>query len=731
MDKGYKYILYILFLIFIVLISLYYLKRREEEYVENFGLLGGGPLIHLIDDGIKLIETKREHSKLIHKKNPENSKVVIEQDAINHTQSHRQLHKTPPHIEIVPTHHTIESEKPTDDIYYAVKISVKPEMKYSIECWYSVTKDWDGKDNIINVVIEDKDNKNYVISGKEEIINKRKINGELWINLRTTFLVPKDSKDHAFVYFGYNPRATRGSRYITSLKLKVELDKDGSFPFKNNLNLLMYSSDINDNNLIWKDISGKKNNFKFVNKISKSKSGKLILTNNKAYGPNSQTLFKGKNNNGYEFTLMTKFELNSSSSEDYNDLLYFEGNQDASLVVKMSNTYNNLILMVSDKIIMVPYNVLPENTIILTLVVKNNQLDVYIGIQQVLKQKIDKLHFKGDSVINRSKNLHGEIENLIILDKGLEKHEIQELINYINYRKHDKENITYMFDDVLNNKYNDLHPSHSNTPFDNDKNRNSYKMVGQRCHDKCLGECESYLDTDEISKCLRKCKHKINECKEFCSYAENKLHKLCETNKEIKKDEKHYPEVSYNKGKYYVKIPKESKYAQVFGTSKKYYGSDRIKVKHMYEMNFPDVSVPKILKEGPTNKTVDSCPYVYRTNNPCMSDHCMNIDWSKDVKENNVSGQCKKVINHYCELNHEYDPACNCWNPEYENHPECVKHRKIFRDPGDYNCNINNFEIQEHPDYRNYIKKNRIPCWNCNLNAKHPFTGDIKRQYHE
>lgn len=710
MNNRYKYIIYILFLILIVIISLYYLKKIEENNIENFGLLKKDPLIHMIDNGIKLIETKREHSNLINKNNPENSKTVIEQDSMNNT----------------------KKKNNNIDIYYAVKIKVKAEMKYSVECWYSVTIDWDGKDNIINIVIEDKNNKNYVISGKEEIINKRKLNGILWINLKTTFIVPKDSKDHAYVYFGYNPRATKGKRYITSLKLKVELDKDGSFPFKNNLNLLMYSNDISDNSLIWKDISGKKNNFKFVNKVSKCKCGKIILSNNKAHGANSEELFKGNNNNnGYEFTLMTRFELNSSSNKDYKEFLYFEGNQETSLVVKLSNTYNNLILIITDKIIIVPYNVLPENTITLTLVVKNNELEVYIGIQKVLKQKIDKLHFKGDSIINKSKNLNIDIENLIILDKGLEKHEIQELINYISYRKNDKKNITYMFDDVLNNKYNDIHPSNTNTIFDNNKSINKYKMVGKRCHEKCLGDCESYLDTDDISKCLRKCKHKINECKEFCSYAENKLHKLCINNKNIIKDEHYYPEVEYEKGKYYVKIPKKSKYAQVFGTSKKYYGSDRIKVKHMYEMNFPDIKVPNILKNGPNNKTVDSCPYVYRSNNPCISDECININWNKHVKENNISGRCKKVINHYCELNHEYDPACNCWNAEYENHPDCVKHRKIFKNPEDYNCNINNFNIQEHPDYKKYINKNKIPCWNCNLNSKDPFTGNIKRQYHK
>ena len=33
----------------------------------------------------------------------------------------------------------------------------------------------------------------------------------------------------------------------------------------------------------------------------------------------------------------------------------------------------------------------------------------------------------------------------------------------------------------------------------------------------------------------------------------------------------------------------------------------------------------------------------------------------------------------------------------------------------EHGCKPGSFNISEHPDYSNYIRKDKIPCWNCDL----------------
>ena len=47
---------------------------------------------------------------------------------------------------------------------------------------------------------------------------------------------------------------------------------------------------------------------------------------------------------------------------------------------------------------------------------------------------------------------------------------------------------------------------------------------------------------------------------------------------------------------------------------------------------------------------------------------------------------------------------------------ECIEFRKQFQDPNNNMCNVQDFKITEHPDFKNYIKKDAIPCWGCNIN---------------
>ena len=128
--------------------------------------------------------------------------------------------------------------------------------------------------------------------------------------------------------------------------------------------------------------------------------------------------------------------------------------------------------------------------------------------------------------------------------------------------------------------------------------------------------------------------------------------------------------------------------------------------------NGPDLKeeyTPKPKKHKPKLR---DCPFIIHQDNPCNYFECKDVDW-KTNKINNES--CKKRIDTYCSINWKYDPACFCWRPEQISNPQCQKWRGQF-EPKD-KCNFNKHDITDHPDSNQWIRKDKIPCWNCNLNA--------------
>ena len=177
------------------------------------------------------------------------------------------------------------------------------------------------------------------------------------------------------------------------------------------------------------------------------------------------------------------------------------------------------------------------------------------------------------------------------------------------------------------------------------------------------------------------------------------------------------PKVYMRGNNYFVYINPQSKYSKSIGSGEFPYGSDRKAAKRIFELNFPDCKVPDLFKYGHRSTKLDkNCPFKVKMGNPCLSYQCSGVDFSKDTTIKN--NECKRVINHYCELNKDIDDACMCWKKENRNNPTCARKRREMKHPDDFHCNINYFKITEHPDLKNYIRKDKIPCWNCNMNGK-------------
>lgn len=171
------------------------------------------------------------------------------------------------------------------------------------------------------------------------------------------------------------------------------------------------------------------------------------------------------------------------------------------------------------------------------------------------------------------------------------------------------------------------------------------------------------------------------------------------------------PKAYKRDGNFYVYIYKNSIY-NIGRWGEINYGRDRKNARQTYSMNFPDCRIPKILT-GEENPNKQACPFIVSEGNPCQSRHCSDVDWSGNPMKEHINKKCKRSISNYCELNNEYDPACYCWKSNFQDDRYCARFRRHF---DDHKCNPSSIDIKDHPDYNQYIKKDEIPCWNCNLN---------------
>lgn len=236
----------------------------------------------------------------------------------------------------------------------------------------------------------------------------------------------------------------------------------------------------------------------------------------------------------------------------------------------------------------------------------------------------------------------------------------------------------------------------------------------QDCYNLCMDRCSNKVGV-EYNSCINSCRTDIPECNNMCSLPINSNNPICSPGANIRPD---CPIVIFKNGNYIIIIDQNSVYARQLGRYGEIsYGSDRQKAASIYSMNFPGCPLPPILIAiaPPDPNQMASCPFHIRDNNPCATDACNAMKWTSGLVQDGMQDQCKRNINHYCELYHNLDPACKCWDPTNQNTEQCQNIINNIRKPYDENCRPGSYPISQHPEFSQYIRKDRIPCWGCDI----------------
>ena len=763
----------------ILVISLLLYKFFSSNQ-ENFELINNGSFNNSED----ISSSKKGNNKIVKIENPSGSDYALMQD---HKNSH--------------------------DTYYEIETKVVPQMNYVLSCWYCETKNWNGKDNIINVKIPTK-NKNYLPNCNLSVIETKKIKNVVWKKLKTKFKVPSDSKGIAQIFLGYKPDATKGYRYITDVSLSIDIPGVKNFPKSEELTTMVigsskcsYDSTKNNNkeNLNWMDITGQGNNFNWgSNVMFNNQSGFFSFTDtsDQLLGPLIGNLLPDYNSDN--FTLIARYTStgnpNNEQTKKYGSLFTINGSglDNTSLQLDIPNRRDNIILYFGGKQIKSKnkYNTMKDNIYILTI--SNNYPKLYIysnnnahnkslnlelveflsynGDTEINeKSKFNKMFFdyKKSFTINDSSNskfqLFGNLYSVLVYKKALDSDSIRNIGQKLIKMKPDKFDCggrpdmnEHFFDNGLNKRIiehqtnkedadlddtsklyckddkfkNDFDDSSGGTKH-HDSNRHNHKRNSRKCNRICEDQCSDYTEGDIYNECIESCKEERIECGN--TWPDGSRGRNWPNDGRRRHHRRHRRRfrddcpIAYRKdGKYIVYIPKNSKEARELGKHGEFdYGRKRHHAKKIYEYNFPDCPIPEILDDNSHNPTIDSCPFIVREHNPCYSRACRDTDWSKwdsgDITNCKMSDRCKSLVDNYCSMYNQIDPACKCWDPSMNDDKKCGQFRNYFNTND--KCNINQFKITEHKDIGKYIKRDSIPCWNCDLDDARNINKKVERQY--
>lgn len=689
----------------------------ENNLIKNGDFTGGKQICnHTHFSGI---------NRVVRKKNPSNSSYVLEQ---------------------------INSSNKT---YYEIQINGESNQHFLLELWVSFHGLNRNKDfrNLVKInancekKIIDIKNINYNVDKKLNLGNNTN-----WYHVKYSFKSPEEYCSKINIYLNYTTNLQAKKIYFSDIGLFKVLKDAINFQVIENLTSFLDGKNYTSSSISkkWKDISNHNNNFVWSKRpIINNKKMFINTLNNKLHGNNAKKIIGS--NDGFSIVLVfsSNDKSNNSIFEDDNienknliNILTLPGNNRESIKLFMPNGKGKIKVVFNNKGEFTKYSrpLRYYNKTVIVLTYKNRFINVYQDSVRVIKNmKVDKVHISNQDIkINENGKWNAKLFAVLFYNDILSNQKIKGIYDYfINSLNKNEDNSLF----IQNRKNNGDVVSLGSEIYDYDNSfsqdidnincsiitgKKEYRSTIERnCKTNCREMCRPFIENYELgnnlkdyNKCISNCKNTIKACKCYCSFNnESKFCKLGNTKCPSEKEKEDCPLAYKRNGNFVVYIQPNTKYEVEMGFSgEKSYGNNRSNARKMYEINFPNCEVPSILKPNGGKNCTAKCPFRIKENNPCYSNHCANIDWTKKNNfHKGMSKKCKHLVANYCEINNDIDDSCLCWRDKFRNLPGCRKFRRKFQNPKDYQCNIKDFNIEEHPKFNRYIRRDRIPCWNCNI----------------
>ena len=564
-------------------------------------------------------------------------------------------------------------------IFYQIKFDIKPNKIYCIRCLYYSTNNLPlvhrlqykqlsfGKSIFLKTLSDDKTSGNFK-------------------NQYCLFQTPKDDNNKTtelFISLMFNFNNIKGYNYLTDVVLEEIID-GYNIPVTSNLRCYLnvfHPNSVESSNKVIKDISGNEFNFTASRNVGVQKMD-VDLTNNILTGPNAfqlQNNDRMKYNNQFSAFLFIKGAGTPISEsftgtrnwnvpveeEESNDdipigqeltgttILKISGNQNIALEVILPQKYGNIYLIAGGEKYKTDIQYLSSLENMMAITYNGDKIFMYINGELVLDVRCPKIYFDNSAAMI---NPTGKFQG--------------SFYTFAYYNE-------YMSGDNIG------------------------KITNYFMKMKAIGNelTNQYVDNNPEDFILRITDREGGEDRE--DEKEEKKNQTC-------------PKVIYENDRYYIIIPHGSKLAKDIGYSGiRDYGGDIDTARKIFEINFPKCKLPDILDKTKYKADLSECPFVMLTQeNPCNQFECRKTNWTNGVPDNK---NCKRSVDVYCSKYSDVDPACYCWRKENLEKSECMKWRGNFE--ADDKCDFRKFDIEKHPDSKDYIKKSKIPCWGCNLDA--------------
>ncbi len=579
-----------------------------------------------------------------------------------------------------------DSTNSNDGSIYIVPISVQSSHNYRLTIWCAIMN----KSKKIDLVHIKTHSDNLCqntdeLNVKTIITDKKEIDNLTWYKHDMTFMIPNGTNS-VMIELGCLKYNKIGKRYFTDLVLLPYLPHAANFEatigLKTFLDAYNKYSCSNGNGIIWNDLSNYGFTYKWSKKPTWNDEGYFKVKNNTLTGPTSQKLLE----NGLEFSFIMHAKSNRSDQDTNQDTnqnsnqniqsLFVPGNPGTlgtAVGINIPNNYGKVYLIINGEIFETKENIRPQNNHIYTVTYKDNTLELWINdilletFNNVRRPYFNEMLIK----INREGNWETDLYAFLVYDNKIDENKIR----YINYylKNHPTQPIPLIMPSDKLQK-----PSISlTTPLD--------KLITPL--DKLITPLDKLK---KVSKSI-----------------------------ELEKDSDVCPTCYKRGSEYIVYIPRRGKYAKIMGYGERSYGPSKERAHQIYRANFPGCKMPKILRFDRIPH--HECPYILAKHNPCNNKYCRNVDWSKEgIDKMGMNAKCNANVSFYCRIHKDKDPSCWCWKDINIENRKCQNYRRQYENPEDYGFTVNMFEIEDHPDFKNYIRKDRIPCWNCNLDASVP-----------